>query len=178
MHVQGELSKVLYPVFMHCYLGLVKRNATAEAHQLMSRHKARFTTAAGSANQQHMQVPWREAFSRNDPLRIAVYRLCHTCSCGSFCDLHATQRACSLAAGELLADWTTARRCGSWQPWQCRSTWRPAAWLRYNERVVIAHVCSRACMTLLSKRPCMHEAAVEGREGPPLLPAWLVRPLL
>ena len=57
VHVQGELSKVLYPVFMHCYLGLVKRNATVEAHQLMTRHKARFTTAAGSANQQHMQVP-------------------------------------------------------------------------------------------------------------------------
>jgi len=48
---------VLWPAFVHCYLGLVKRNATAEAHQLITRHKARFTdAAAGAANQQHTQV--------------------------------------------------------------------------------------------------------------------------
>ena len=50
------MSRVLWPVFLHCYLGLVKRNATAEAHQLMTRHKARFTAGAGAASQQHTQV--------------------------------------------------------------------------------------------------------------------------
>lgn len=57
--MQGEMSKVLWPVFLHCYLGLVKRNATAEAHQLMTKHKARFTAAAMTASQQHTQVTCR-----------------------------------------------------------------------------------------------------------------------
>lgn len=50
------MTKVLWPVFLHCYLGLVKRNATAEAHQLMTKHKARFTAAAAASSQQHTQV--------------------------------------------------------------------------------------------------------------------------
>lgn len=49
------MTKVLWPVFLHCYLGLVKRNATAEAHQLMTKHKGRFT-AGTAASSQHTQV--------------------------------------------------------------------------------------------------------------------------
>lgn len=49
------MTKVLWPVFLHFYLGLVKRNATAEAHQLMTKHKARFTAGA-TASIQHTQV--------------------------------------------------------------------------------------------------------------------------
>jgi WD40 associated region in TFIID subunit, NTD2 domain len=53
--IQAEMTKVLWPVFLHCYLGLVKRNATAEAHQLMTKHKGRFT-AGTAASSQHTQV--------------------------------------------------------------------------------------------------------------------------
>jgi WD40 associated region in TFIID subunit, NTD2 domain len=55
MVAQAEMTKVLWPVFLHCYLGLVKRNVTAEAHLLMTKHKARFTAGA-IASSQHTQV--------------------------------------------------------------------------------------------------------------------------
>lgn len=71
---RGEMSKVLWPVFLHCYLGLVKRNATAEAHQLMTKHKTRFTAAAAAATQQHTQEV-RELAAVAVPQHLATSRV-------------------------------------------------------------------------------------------------------
>jgi len=51
---KSELSRVLWPVFVQCYLGLVRRNATAEAHALMTRHGGRFR--AGRHNEEVQEL--------------------------------------------------------------------------------------------------------------------------
>lgn len=40
-----ELARVLYPLFIHCYLELISKRATSEAHQLLTKQKHRFTTS-------------------------------------------------------------------------------------------------------------------------------------
>lgn len=54
--VQYELSLVLYPVFIHCCLQLVKNEAAGEATQLIGRHSARFTNAGGQRSKVRLQV--------------------------------------------------------------------------------------------------------------------------
>ena len=54
---QPELARVLWPVFMHVYLELVRRSATGPAHTLLARHRPRFAgTAADAAPLPHAQV--------------------------------------------------------------------------------------------------------------------------
>ncbi len=56
-HAQPELARVLWPVFMHVYLELVRRSATGPAHTLLARHRPRFAgTAADAAPLPHAQV--------------------------------------------------------------------------------------------------------------------------
>ena len=66
---QGELSRVLWPVFLQCYLGLVRRNATAEAHALMTRHGGRFK-AAGPAGRHTEVTP---ACQQPDPCQSPLH---------------------------------------------------------------------------------------------------------
>ena len=48
---------MLWPVFMHVYLELVRRSATGPAHTLLARHRPRFAgTAADAAPLPHAQV--------------------------------------------------------------------------------------------------------------------------
>lgn len=44
---QPELARVLWPVFMHVYLELIRRGAAAPAHGLLARHRPRFAGAPG-----------------------------------------------------------------------------------------------------------------------------------
>lgn len=44
--VQGELSQMLWPVFVQCYTSLVSRSAASEAQQLMNVGGARFKSPA------------------------------------------------------------------------------------------------------------------------------------
>ena len=44
-----ELSRLLYPLFVHAYLALVSRGAAATAASLLASHKARFADAGGRA---------------------------------------------------------------------------------------------------------------------------------
>ncbi|GAB4823536.1 hypothetical protein N2152v2_010582 [Parachlorella kessleri] len=50
-----ELSRLLYPVLVHCYLNLISLGATAEAQQLLAAHKQRFVDAAGGPSKRRMQ---------------------------------------------------------------------------------------------------------------------------
>jgi hypothetical protein len=43
---QLELSRLLYPVFVHCYLALVEKGATGLASNLMDRYKRRMDDMA------------------------------------------------------------------------------------------------------------------------------------
>lgn len=54
--VQHELAQVLYPVFIHCCLKLVEAQAAAEASQLISKHRQRFTNPGGQPSKIRMQV--------------------------------------------------------------------------------------------------------------------------
>ena len=61
--MQGELSRILYPIFIHCYLELIKLRATSEAHQLLNKQAGRFTTSGNSSAKTRKQVHSRLAFS-------------------------------------------------------------------------------------------------------------------
>ncbi len=40
--LQGELKRLLYPIFIHCYLELINLNASGDGLELMARHQKRF----------------------------------------------------------------------------------------------------------------------------------------
>ena len=40
--LQEDLQKLLYPVFVHCYLRLVRQSTVAEAQQMLAKHHSRF----------------------------------------------------------------------------------------------------------------------------------------
>ena len=42
LSLQPELRRILYPIFIHTFLDLMQKGATAEAMQLMNRFKRRF----------------------------------------------------------------------------------------------------------------------------------------
>ena len=42
LSLQPELRRILYPIFIHTFLDLMQKGATAEAMQLMTRFKRRF----------------------------------------------------------------------------------------------------------------------------------------
>ncbi|KAK9828987.1 hypothetical protein WJX72_003246 [[Myrmecia] bisecta] len=52
---RNELSRVLYPVFLHCYLELVNKGSTADAHQLLSKYRKRFVMAGGQPSKVRTQ---------------------------------------------------------------------------------------------------------------------------
>lgn len=54
--LQAELARLLYPIFIHCYLHLIEKEATAAAAQLMSKHKKRFSEAPGVNTRTRLQV--------------------------------------------------------------------------------------------------------------------------
>ena len=54
--LQLELQQILYIVFIHSYLYLVKNDASSEATQLFSRHSHRFTSLGGQSFKIRMQV--------------------------------------------------------------------------------------------------------------------------
>ena len=45
--LQAELGRVLWPMFVHVYLELIRRTASAPAHSLLARHRSRFAGATG-----------------------------------------------------------------------------------------------------------------------------------
>ena len=58
--MQSDLQKLVYPVFTLCYLRLVKHSASAEAQQMLAKHRARFVGTAQRPAQARLQVPvWR-----------------------------------------------------------------------------------------------------------------------
>ena len=94
---QPELARVLWPVFMHVYLELVRRSASGPAHTLLVRHRPRFAgSAADAAPLPHAQVvphadgrklePTLHMVSRvaicqtNFPAACALYHACRCCS--------------------------------------------------------------------------------------------------
>ena len=60
--VQLELEQILYIVFVHSYLYLVKNDATSDATQLFSRHSQRFTSPGGQLFKIRMQVAYQWLF--------------------------------------------------------------------------------------------------------------------
>ena len=48
--------RLLYTLYIHTYLQLVAKEATAAALQLMSKHKRRFTEATGDNLRMRLQV--------------------------------------------------------------------------------------------------------------------------
>ena len=56
MSAQHELTRVLFPVFIHCCLKLVANGAGGEATQLIARHSQRFTLVGGQPSKVRMQV--------------------------------------------------------------------------------------------------------------------------
>ena len=54
--MQAELQKLLYPTFILCYLRLVKHGASAEAQQMLAKHRARFVGTAQRPAQARLQV--------------------------------------------------------------------------------------------------------------------------
>lgn len=54
--VQDELARVLYPMFIHCYLELISKRATSEAHRLLTKQKQRFTSSGAQTAKIREQV--------------------------------------------------------------------------------------------------------------------------
>ncbi len=54
--MQDELARVLYPLFIHCYLELITKRATSEAHRLLTKQKQRFTSSGAQTAQIREQV--------------------------------------------------------------------------------------------------------------------------
>lgn len=54
--VQDEFARVLYPLFVHCYLELITKRATSEAHRLLTKQKQRFTSSGAQNAQIRQQV--------------------------------------------------------------------------------------------------------------------------
>ncbi|KAK9861590.1 hypothetical protein WJX84_005823 [Apatococcus fuscideae] len=52
---KAELQKLLYPTFILCYLRLVKHGASAEAQQMLAKHRARFVGTAQRPAQARLQ---------------------------------------------------------------------------------------------------------------------------
>ncbi|KAA6423212.1 hypothetical protein WJX79_007050 [Trebouxia sp. C0005] len=48
---KDELARVLYPLFIHCYLELITKRATSEAHRLLTKQKQRFTSSGAQTAQ-------------------------------------------------------------------------------------------------------------------------------
>lgn len=65
--VQDELARVLYPLFIHCYLELISKRATSEAHQLLTKQKQRFISTSATTSKIRQQVGLYPCcnFSRN-----------------------------------------------------------------------------------------------------------------
>lgn len=58
-YAQGELSRILYPIFIHCYLELISLRAISEAHQLLNKQSPRFTSSGESSAKMRKQVGWQ-----------------------------------------------------------------------------------------------------------------------
>lgn len=56
---------MLWPVFMHVYLELIRRSAAAAAHSLLSRHRPRFAGAPG----EQPPLPHAQVWQCRDILR-------------------------------------------------------------------------------------------------------------
>ena len=54
--MQPELRRILYPIFIHTFLDLMQKTATAEAMQLMNRFKRRFREDAAFPSKIRKQV--------------------------------------------------------------------------------------------------------------------------
>lgn len=54
--LQAELARLLYPVFIHCYLHLIEKEATEDAAQLMGKHKKRFSEVEGASSRTRLQA--------------------------------------------------------------------------------------------------------------------------
>ena len=54
--LQDELARVLYPLFIHCYLELISKRATSEAHQLLTKQKQRFISTGATTSKIRQQV--------------------------------------------------------------------------------------------------------------------------
>ena len=68
--VQCELERVLYPVFIHCYLGLVgSRVAAGEAQKFLTENKHRFLEAGNQSSNRRQQV--RDAQAPKCPLTLS-----------------------------------------------------------------------------------------------------------
>ena len=68
--VQCELERVLYPVFIHCYLDLVgSRVAAGEAQKFMTENKHRFLEAGNQSSNRRQQV--RDAQATRCPLTLS-----------------------------------------------------------------------------------------------------------
>lgn len=68
--VQCELERVLYPVFIHCYLDLVgSRVAAGEAQKFMTENKHRFVEAGNQSSNRRQQV--RDAQATRRPLTLS-----------------------------------------------------------------------------------------------------------
>ncbi len=66
--MQGELSRVLYPVFLHSYLDLLGRDATAAAGALMQKYRRRMADAPGGGASRAQQLQELQGISGRQQL--------------------------------------------------------------------------------------------------------------
>ncbi|KAL3137829.1 hypothetical protein ABBQ38_005084 [Trebouxia sp. C0009 RCD-2024] len=52
---RDELARVLYPMFIHCYLELISKRATSVAHQLLTKQKQRFISTGATTSKIRQQ---------------------------------------------------------------------------------------------------------------------------
>ena len=76
--MQGDLQKLLYPVFTLCYLRLVKHSASAEAQQMLAKHRARFVGSAQRPAQARLQVPLLVKRNAGVAHRCCCHRVSHS----------------------------------------------------------------------------------------------------
>ena len=86
-HAQEELARVLYPLFIHCYLELISKRATSEAHQLLTKQKHRFTTSG----------------AQTAKIREQVCNHSHALALHVRIQLHADQALCQIVVSEQQA---------------------------------------------------------------------------
>ncbi|KAK9792235.1 hypothetical protein WJX73_002210 [Symbiochloris irregularis] len=80
---QAELVRLLYPVFIHCYLHLIEKEAVEDAAQLMSKHKKRFLEADGGSSRTRLQE-LNELQTVAAPEHLKTHRIAQTVQSNRF----------------------------------------------------------------------------------------------
>ena len=125
--VQCELERVLYPVFIHCYLDLVgSRVAAGEAQKFLTENKHRFLEAGTQSSNRRQQVRDAQATGVSPHLQSDPRQCRHTSSTGPGSNSSACLRSTLLSHSYTMAKHQTG--CAILSPRKCLSQMAASHW--------------------------------------------------